>query len=248
MHPAEHIVASTRNRARPLIEPEPAAWLWRHLLEALPQALSLVFMPDHIHLMAGPGALPTTRRILAAFTARFGPRFDLCAPQPANSPAIATRQIRYGFLNPVRAQLVDDPYAWPWSTLRDLVGATAPIHTPLHPLARMLGQRPIPLLHALTQHPTPRCDLPETVPLNTLLHSVAAALRIPVHQVPTLRLGRRLTVQLAHALPHGPATPRLASALRVDPRTVRRLRTPLHPNLHAAKLCLADPRFRQRLP
>ena len=77
-------------------------------------------MPEHLHLVTPPGMRDPLRRVLTAYTTRFGTRFDLADPEPGNSPAIVARQMRYGFFNPVRAGLTDDPWRWRWSTLRDL--------------------------------------------------------------------------------------------------------------------------------
>jgi len=124
---AEHLVATTRRRIRTLTVYEQAIWLWVHVLSAVPQALSLVLMPDHLHLVALPGAGAKLRKTLNGFTCAFGVALDLNTPEAATTRAIAARQIRYGFLNPVRAGLVSDPWSWPWSTLHDLAGAVDPV-------------------------------------------------------------------------------------------------------------------------
>lgn len=72
-----------------------------------------------------PGGAERFERVLRHFTARHGVRFDVLEPAPAYSPAILPRKIRYVHRNPVLERLVDDPWTWPWSTLRDLGGAGA---------------------------------------------------------------------------------------------------------------------------
>ena len=86
-------------------------------------------MPDHLHLVVGAGQTGRLRRVLNGFTCRFGVRMDVLEPDRANSAAIAGRKMRYGFFNPVRAGLVDDPWRWTFSTLRDLGGAAYPLWT-----------------------------------------------------------------------------------------------------------------------
>ncbi len=134
---ADHLIAHTRGGARSLLEHTNASWLWTRLRAGFPDALSCELMPDHIHLVAPPGRRTRFVRVLAMFTARFGVRFDVLV-EIANTADIAARMIRYGFHNPVRDALVSDPYAWRWSTLRDLVGATHPIWTPLQRVADAL--------------------------------------------------------------------------------------------------------------
>lgn len=193
--------------------------------------------------------MPRLRRILAAFTVRFGVRFDVLEPQPAASMAIAARMVRYGVLNPVRAGLVDDPFAWPWSTLRDLVGACFPIWTPLHGVAQALGLRPGTAIRRLctTADLAPR--LPhrggavQVAALPAIRQAVAAALRLPAWDGPPVATERRLIVQASFTI----GTPRpidLASALRCSTRTIHRDRPPEHPALDAVLLTLGDPRLR----
>ena len=74
MRIAEHWVATTRGGER-LLDPRRARWLFERLRANFPHALSLVLMPDHLHLVvAGTGALVRLRRVLAMFTSSFGVR------------------------------------------------------------------------------------------------------------------------------------------------------------------------------
>ncbi|HET6582858.1 MAG TPA: hypothetical protein VFG69_05410, partial [Nannocystaceae bacterium] len=196
---AEHLVATTRCGAR-ILAPQRARWLWDRLQARFPDALSCNPMPDHVHLVAPPGGGERFRRVLAGFTARFGVRFDVLPEEPANSAEIATRMIRYGVFNPVRAGLVADPWAWPWSTLRDLGGAVVRIWTPPAQVAAVVEMPTKTVLARLTSTADLRAPLPERTPVTTatfaaLQRAVASALRIPDLEVPTLALGRRLVVQ-----------------------------------------------------
>lgn len=244
---AEHLVASTRGRERGLLEPERASWLWVRLRRAFPDALSCVFMPDHLHLVAAPGGRPALGSVLGRYAARFGVGFDILPPQPAESRPIALRMIRYGFFNAVRAELVDDPWLWQWSTLHDLAGATHPAWTPLSRIARKLWRRPGPLLAALTRlgdhHPSPPRSEPVAAATPTaILRAVGRALRIPEARSLATCDGRRLAVQACVAV-GATSTRHISRALDLPERSVRRYRAPTHPGLPAVLRILQDPRL-----
>jgi hypothetical protein len=251
MAKAEHLVASTRYRFQGLLEPEMATWLWVHLWATVPGVLALVLMPDHLHLMARPGAHTSFRKVLAAFTGVRGIAFDLCPPEPANTLAIAGRQLRYIFLNPVRAGLVDDPYCWAWSSLRELVGAAFPAQVELAELAAFLDCSPARCLRGLTASmkghaEPPRTTLPLTADPIAITTAVAACLRLPEPHVRSARLGRRLAIQTAAHLQIPPPAKAMAQHLGITPRGARALRTPEHSGTEAALRCLADARMQHR--
>ena len=180
---AEHWVAHTRGGDRGLVEPERASWLWERLRRALPQALSCVLMPTHVHLEARPGRGKSFRDALDGYTRKFGVRLDLADPEPANSVPIMFRQIRYGVFNPYRDGLVDDPWRWPWSTLRDLGGACVTTWTPLPHVASALHLPPRVALQRLTTIADFQAPLPATPSLlvasvDAVRVAVAAALRL----------------------------------------------------------------------
>ena len=247
MTPFAHLVATTRGRDRSLLRPERACWLWARLRGGLPNALSCVFMADHIHLVAAASDRSRLRHILSAFTVRFGVRFDILDPEPANSPAIAGRMMRYGFFNPVRARLVDDPFAWPWSTLRDLVGASEPTWTPLPRIASSLRLSPDEALRGLTTlggipyaPPLPRPILSASI--EDVRAAVRSVLRLPSTAPHVSATERRLAVATSFHV----GTPRvtdLATALGCSPRTIHRDRSTPHPALGAVLLSLGDPRL-----
>jgi hypothetical protein len=203
-----------------LLTPDRSEWLWNRLRETLGAAvLSLVLMPDHLHMMALPGLRQRLTRVLAMFTARTGVRFDIIV-EPANTAAIAGRMLRYGLWNPVEEGLVDDPWGWRWSTLRDLGGAAHPCWTPLDRVAAALQTTPTATLRRLTTvanrtAPTPVARTESVAAIDGVRSAVAGA---------TAR--------------------RLADALECGVRSVFRLRAPVHPALPAVMLCLADARLR----
>jgi hypothetical protein len=244
---AEHLVATTRGRDRTLVEPERAAWLWARVQATMGAVLSFVLMPDHLHLVTAPGLRDRLVRVLAGFTALTGVRFDVLVPEPAHSRSTAGRMMRYGFYNPVRDRLVDDPWSWPWSTLRDLGGAAYPIWTSRDHVAAALGRRPEVALRSLTTvanqraaAPTPRAGL--IASFDGVKAAVASALRIRPADVAAHVLGRRLVVQACEAVAAVPAL-RVCEALGCSVRTVSRLRTPRHAALDPVLLCLGDARL-----
>jgi len=207
-------------------------------------------MPDHLHLVVpGAGAGERLRRVLSACTALFGVRFDVLAPEPANSRDIAARTVRYGLLNPVRAGLVDDPWAWPWSTLRDLGGAAYPVWTAPARIAAVLAIPPKTLFSKLATTADHRAPPPRRVPiaiasLDALRCAVGSTLRVPAGEVLAEQLGRRLVVQASEAFAM-PSTSRLAKELGCCERTIQRDRAPRHSALDAVLLCLGDERLRR---
>ena len=244
---AEHLIAHTRDGARCLLEHEKAAWLWARLRAGFPEAFSCELMPDHVHLVAPPGGRVRFVRVLAMFTAQFGVRFDVIV-EIANNAEIAARMMRYGFHNPLGDALVADPYAWRWSTLRDLVGAAYPIWTHAPRVAAALGFKEERLLRLVTHTADLRPRRPESVAavavgIDLLRDATAAALRIDQHEVGQHVLGRQLAVQAAYAVGR-PNAATLAAELGCCGRTVERARTRRHPALPAVLLCIADERLR----
>ncbi len=244
---AEHLIAHTRGGARCLLEHAKASWLWARLGAGFPDAFSLELMPDHLHLVAPPGGRTRFVRVLAMFTALFRVRFDVIV-ETANTTDIAMRMIRYGFFNPVRDGLVGDPYAWRWSTLRDLVGAAYPIWTHAPRIAKALRVTEEHLLRRVTHNADLRPRRPELVPVSAaslpaLRAATTAALRIDGEALPRHVMGRELVVQAAYEVGM-PAAAQLAAELGRSARTIRRVRALRHPALPAVLLCLADVRLR----
>jgi hypothetical protein len=244
---AEHLVASTRGRVRRLLRPEVASWLWDRLRHNLPDALSCLLMPDHLHLVAPPGGHERLRRVLAAGTRSLGIRFDVMSAETANSSAIAARMVRYGLLNPVRARLVDDPWRWRWSTLWDLAGAAHPTWTDRDAVARVLRIPAVRLLEQLASTADQRLFQLASEPVLTatfegLVRASAAALRWTESEVLARAHGRRLVVQAAATL-RLPGVRGLAERFGCSERTLYRDRSRRDPALDATLVCLADSRL-----
>lgn len=95
-----------------------------------PHALAACVLPDHIHIVVlGPesAARAAANRVVRSFSARM--RVADVWDEPGVKPILNTkhlrRALRYSALNPVRARLIADPLAWPWSTHRGAIGAEA---------------------------------------------------------------------------------------------------------------------------
>ncbi len=248
---AEHLVASTRGLAPPLHDEQLGTWLWQHLRKAFPDALSLVIMPEHLHLVGLPGGHARFRRVLSGCTAATHVRFDVLPPQPAMSREIARRMIRYGLHNPVNAGLVRDPYEWRWSTLRDLVGAAHPVWTRAAYVAKVLGvsRRRLPqlLTHTADQQPAiPQLTPVATYSLPELRVAVAAVMRVPLDRTLSSPQCRHLVVRTCAEL-GVPARSQLQAELGITARTLRRLLAKPHPAVPAVRLCLGDERLRRGL-
>jgi hypothetical protein len=224
---AEHLVATTRGGDASLWEPERALWLWGRL-RRVPGVLVSETMPDHVHVLARPGAAEVLRRGLIGFTVRFGVRFDMLPPQPANSPAIAMRMARYILFNGVRSGHVDDPFELPWSTLRDLVGATYPIWTPAPMLARVLQVPPAHLVPALLNLADYQVEIPCPQPitvasLDALRAAAASTLRHPPRP-PTVLLEEHHPPRPHTPLPRPRRLPPLPRRPPPAPPRLRRMR------------------------
>lgn len=129
-----HYVAGARRGRIPFLNEDFCWTTWWALRRAFPRALAAVLMPDHLHLIATAGQERRLSAVLGALTRGLGERRGrLWDPVPAARPILSAekvrRNVRYVWLNPCRPwranadALVTDPLAWPWSTLRDVVGA-----------------------------------------------------------------------------------------------------------------------------
>jgi hypothetical protein len=266
-----HFVAHTRPGLVPLATEAQARWLWCRLPVAFPKVLGVTLMPDHLHLIALLAG--RARRRLATLLGAFSRRFDLGEVwRPVPEPSLCTttdklqRALRYVALNPVRPwrhgnriiKLVSDPLMWPWSTLRDVVGATVQPWVDADQLASQLGwvaggfRRRFHRYVSSDPHvdvkgtPFPSAAAPSALPSRCfadLQRAALASTRLPVEALRQQTPARSLLVALAYRQGWGlPA--RLADLCGIHPRSVARLarRCP-EPWLDAASLCLGDERL-----
>ncbi|HHH28773.1 MAG TPA: hypothetical protein ENK57_10575 [Polyangiaceae bacterium] len=272
-----HYTAHARSGQLPFVDEELARSAWRRLRRAFPDALAVVLMPDHVHLVAPERphgdrllgkVLGATGRSVGRPAGRATTWEPVPRPKPLPSRDKVMRSVRYAWLNPCRpwrchghlVQLVDDPLRWPWSTLRDSIGAVADPWISADALAVAFGWprgRDLPRrLHgyaARDEHVAddairfPEPPSPTAVPacaLEDVLQAALATTRSPRRALRAKRsAARRVAVGLAYR--QGWSSPsRLAEVCGVHPSTVCRLarRSPPH-ELTAAATCL-DPRLR----
>ncbi|HZO16950.1 MAG TPA: hypothetical protein VFB62_26920 [Polyangiaceae bacterium] len=245
---------------------EVASWVWDHLREAFPRALTALLMPNHPHLITPARDGDEARRLLAhvlgGLRRSHNPGAALrCEPVP---PPILIkdeqelgRQMRYTVLNPSRAGFVDDPLSWPWSTHRDVVGAIADPWVTGERLGASLGPRLASAqdIHAyvsgdpsvaIAGTPFPFddgfTDVSE-VPLLWVMQAAASATRGCVDDVRARTHTRRAFVQLAHRAGWRD-TGVLAAACNTTTQAVRDHLRQAPRELGAAALCLSDARLR----
>lgn len=250
----------------PLDDAEVGAWLWSHLRAAFPGAIAAVLMPDHPHLVLASAAPEREHsrlaRLLGQLGRRTGVRGQASEVPPAEpirgGPALA-RHVRYVALNPCRRGLVTCPLAWPWSTHRDVIGATVDPWVTASRLAAALGGAwqgfasrhhayvsADPHAHvAGTPMPTPAAPtLMPAVGLRSIAEASAAALR--VSGMSLRRSGGARALFVALAIDQGwTHVGRLAEVCGCSRRTIHRCAAAVDPAaLHAARLCLGDARLR----
>ena len=248
-----HVIATPRPGFR-VVAPDSARWLWTHLQRAFPNALACCLMPDHVHLLLPAGAdADKLQRILAQHGRIFGTRWTT-HHQPATTAKIAWRAVRYILWNPVRAKLVDDPWSWPWSTLRDLGGVIVHPWTidPIRHAARRVGVARTQVLPQLTTFegaqpplPTPAdFEHPPVTTLERMAAAVASSLRASPRDIARRGDARTLFVHLATTCGRV-SKAALADACEVRGRSIYRLLDqPTPPALRSALRCLQDPRLR----
>lgn len=152
-----HYTAHARAGLLPFLDDELARWTWEHLAEAFPLATSASLMPDHPHVVApdeGEAGRLKLGRILGASGRALGRPFgrrglweEIPAPVTLDTPDKHRRNDRYTLLNMCRPwryrgqwiRLVDDPLAWRWTTLHDVIGATMDPWVPASRLAEVHG-------------------------------------------------------------------------------------------------------------
>ena len=252
-----HLVAHTRDGWRDVVSWDSAIWLWDHLRQAFGDALAGLLMLDHLHLLAADAEdrLPLLRRILQHHARRFGARWDLGPVTPCHTRAILRRTARYIFLNPPRDGLIDDPLAWPFSTLRDAMGITADPWGGPALVRRELGYTSAQLHAYVTSDENcspaarkrPRRfdpSRPWAVNLDAIASACASALRCSLDDL-SLRGSPMRSTFVALALRVGaPRLIDLAERCAVSVRAVHDLKHRADPAaLEAAARCLADPRL-----
>ncbi|MBL8743463.1 MAG: hypothetical protein JNK04_20275 [Myxococcales bacterium] len=261
-----HLVARALEPPVLLHDHDLACWLWERMRAAFPEALAVVLMPNHAHLVT-PTDDPTSSqhalaRIVGNLCRSKGPaRSTIWQPVPApdviTDPVKRLRLLRYVALNPVRAGLVTDALEWPWSTQRDVLGAIAcpwvdakRVAAAVSRDARGFGawwHRYVSVDTAAGPYvPLAAPERPRLarMPLDWIACAAASATRSRVEDIRRPSETRRLFLGLAVASGWDWSS-RLAEACAMTPRGVLyNLRQPDPVALQAGLRCLADPRLR----
>jgi len=126
-----HFTARVRSPLRPFVHRRNALEFWLRIRGLFPtQTLAAVLMPNHLHLLIESARPAVDRRRLAvqmrAFTrAQFPGRklWDpVSRPEAIGDLQKLERIVRYIHLNPCRAKLESNPWAWEFSTILDHSG------------------------------------------------------------------------------------------------------------------------------
>lgn len=183
--------------------------LYNLILTLFPEALAVVVMPDHIHiLLPHPDKTKRLRNVMSAHAQwiahRRGDSAGVLLWSPAPLPEAVTdelkerRNVRYVHLNPCRSKLASDPLAWPLSTHRDHVGLGSHVFSAPKEGASAF-HRHISADPSVNVNGT---ELPhiryETFDLFAIRDAVSAVLRWPILSPPTPRV-RKVFVATAAA-------------------------------------------------
>lgn len=197
-------------------------------------------MPDHIHLLVpfGDDVGKRLSRVLAQHGYLFGTAWDV--------------ETGYHYVNPVNDGIVDDPWKWPWSTLRDVGGLIVDPWT-VEAVRRVAPVSASRILRSLTDAGNRTCPLPgplddraqPVASLSSIAAAAAAAsaLRMQPDDIRRRTPARKLFVHAALA-----CSPlelrRLAQACGVSVRAIQKIRADgPPPGLDCALRCLQDPRL-----
>jgi REP element-mobilizing transposase RayT len=227
--------------------------LWDALTQRVP-ATALVVMPDHVHLLAS--APNAASRLAAAMNAyaqwrnhQRGERGPVWKHRDAATPVRAGqhrhRTLRYLYLNPCRAGLVDDPLAWPFSTYRDAVGLAIPaLHRARPDPAAFHAHVSADATTDLAGTPLPSGSVlaPGTARLHDVVATVSSLTRTPLADLRRPGPPRRLLLRAAREIVDPPARA-LATLLHIHPTIVRRSWSRPHPDAATVAQVLGDPRF-----
>lgn len=244
---------------------EIGAWLWPRLRQAFPTSIATSLMPSHPHVLPAIGdaeaATERLGRLLGQLARRCGVmgRASEVKVRAVEGVEALHRNVRYIALNPCRARLVTCPLAWPWSTHRDVIGASVDPWVSAERLALALGRSLddfVAWWHgyvssdpsaAVAGTPLPVSALPNTmawIPLRRIAEAVVSATRTSFAALKIRGLPRAIFFALA--LEQGwVQTDRLAALCNCRRRRVRELAaTAPAPALAAARICLGDDRLR----
>ena len=228
-----------------------ARGLWEALTSRLPRLEALVLMPDHVHLLAEGDvaeALSIGMRAYAFHRNRLrGEAGSVWARESYARPVAdarhARRTERYIYLNPVRAGLVDDPLAWPFSSLRDALGlAVAPVRAEVRRPAGLLDYVAHDLDGGLSGSRMPEAPPGARPSAALVLRAVSSLTRTPVPALGRRGPTRDLWIASLRVLA-GLPTGRAAALVGVSARTARRVPARLDREVARVGRVCGDRRF-----
>ena len=229
------LVARAHDRSMLLHTAAEASALWFLLTRRVGRPVALCLMPDHLHLQHAQdvsGALGSALRAYAlwrnALRGQSGPVFKRKPPaHPLATPDKVRRSVRYIHLNPVRAGLVSDPLAWPWSTHRDAVGiclrSVRDVDRDPDRFHRYVSSNPMVALNGTSLPHEPG----RVARVDEVLAAVSELTRRPMAHLGRRNAERTLAVAASRALCDATAA-EIADAVCMHHRTVRRV-APLPP-------------------
>lgn len=225
--------------------------LWHRLVRALPGLRQLVLMPDHFHALH-----PSDRRwdlgvAMRSFARWRGTRLRDARPlwRPQPEPVAIPDRLhlqrteRYLALNPSRAELVEDPLAWPLSSYRDAVGLSAqPVRRPV--------EDPHAFHHYVSSDPTVRTTgtgLPierGSIPtLDEVCEAVSAVMRVTLQALYKRGPTRTVAIRCMKTLCDASGSD-IAAHLGVSRATVSRVRAGVDRTVRLVAVVAGDRRFR----
>lgn len=222
--------------------------LWVRMRCSVPTAVAAVVLPTRTEVVVRSEAKAELRACVRAAGERAvlqGIRVELTTA--ADDSRALHRMLVSVLAAPTHLQEIDDPLRWPWSTVRDVLGAAVDPWVTADALADALpGVHPTALLaEAGVAAPRPAACIDEpSEPIGEVLRAAAAATRRPVEAVRRPGPTRRLFVGLARR--HGWWMPRhLATICGITRRSLyKQLEHIPLAWLHAGALCLGDERLR----
>ncbi len=266
--PFAHFTAHVSTGCPSLLVPSRARRLWRSLRTAFPEALAVILMGNHLHLvvlaLVVEEALRRLRTTLAVLEREGYATWEkIGSPEILRDPPQLRRNLRYVWQNPIRKKLVSDPLEWPWSTYRDWVGAISDPWLTETRLAATLGDDRLDFRARFHEYCTTHASIPEggtplpvaapprsapEVGLHALGLAACACTRQPLDALRRRGLARATFLELA-THQGWRNTLALAGACQMTRRAVRKPRAPVgERSLAAAALCLGDRRLLQGVP
>jgi REP element-mobilizing transposase RayT len=248
-----HVVAHARPRSLVFRTWDEGLDLWNAIARHVsPVACSV--LPDHVHvLLRRQREEPALVRALVVYAkwrnARRGERGSVWCEGIGGTPVRGTehakRTMRYIHLNPCRAELADDPLAWPLSTHRECVGLTLrPMRAAVRDAASFHAWVSAdPSVHVEgTALPSARSECIGEVQLEKVRAAVSALMRSTPAELSRRGPARMLLVRAARQLCGG-TNREVAHFCGLGVRALQRASAAHDGRVHLVERVLGDPRF-----